>query len=70
MFIVLILLTHRATFWLFTGMPWNPYNVRLQENDMLRAQPRLIRVNLEKLHPTQITVGKEEVALKRQPLQI
>lgn len=32
---------------------------------MLRAQPRLIRVNLEKLHPTQITVGKEEVALKR-----
>lgn len=37
---------------------------------MLRAQPRLIRVNLEKLHPTQITVGKEEVALKRQPLQI
>lgn len=32
---------------------------------MTRAQPQLISFKLEKLHPTQITVGKEEVALKR-----
>lgn len=31
----------------------------------MHAQPQLIRVKLEKLHPTQITVGKREVAIKR-----
>ncbi len=28
-------------------------------------QPQLVRAKLEKLHPTQITVGKREVAVKR-----
>jgi hypothetical protein len=32
---------------------------------MSRAHPQLVSVKLEKLHPTQLTVGKEEVALKR-----
>ena len=32
---------------------------------MPSAHPQLVSVKLEKLHPTQITVGKEEVALKR-----
>ena len=32
---------------------------------MLHARPQLISAKLEKLHPTQITVGKLEVALKR-----
>lgn len=32
---------------------------------MERAQPRLQRVDLERLHPTQITVGLREVSLKR-----
>ena len=32
---------------------------------MTPAAPQLISVKLEKLHPTQITVGKLEVALKR-----
>ena len=32
---------------------------------MTSAHPQLISVKLEKLHPTQITVGKEEVTLKR-----
>jgi len=32
---------------------------------MSRAHPQLVSVKLENLHPTQITVGKEEVALKR-----
>lgn len=32
---------------------------------MLRPHPQLIDVKLEKLHPTQITVGKLEVSLKR-----
>lgn len=31
----------------------------------MHAQPQLIRARLEKLHPTQITVGKREVAIKR-----
>jgi hypothetical protein len=32
---------------------------------MSRAHPQLIHAKLEELHPTQITVGKAEVALKR-----
>ncbi|MDY7579975.1 ParB-like protein [Herbaspirillum sp. RTI4] len=32
---------------------------------MQRAQPQLITTRLDKLHPTQITVGKLEVTLKR-----
>jgi hypothetical protein len=32
---------------------------------MSRASPQLVNGRLEKLHPTQITVGKAEVALKR-----
>ncbi|MGS0743407.1 ParB-like protein [Glaciimonas sp. GG7] len=32
---------------------------------MPNAHPQLVSVKLEKLHPTQITVGKEEVARKR-----
>ena len=32
---------------------------------MLSGQPKLIIVKLDKLHPTQMTVGKAEVALKR-----
>lgn len=31
----------------------------------MHAQPQLIRARLEKLHPTQITVGKREVTIKR-----
>lgn len=31
----------------------------------IHPQPQLIRAKLEKLHPTQITVGKREVASKR-----
>lgn len=33
---------------------------------MARARPQLIRAKLEKLHPTQLTVGLAEVATKRQ----
>ncbi len=32
---------------------------------MHNAQPQLVNVKLDKLHPTQITVGKMEVSLKR-----
>jgi hypothetical protein len=32
---------------------------------MIQPQPQLIHAKLEKLHPTQITVGKREVELKR-----
>lgn len=32
---------------------------------MMRPQPQLVRARLVKLHPTQITVGKYEVAQKR-----
>jgi hypothetical protein len=32
---------------------------------MLRAKPQLVSAKLNNLHPTQITVGKAEVALKR-----
>lgn len=36
---------------------------------MTHPQPQLISARLEKFHPTQISVGKREVALKRQQWQ-
>ncbi|MGZ0719076.1 ParB-like protein [Pseudomonas palleroniana] len=33
---------------------------------MARPRPQLVSAKLDKLHPTQLTVGMAEVALKRQ----
>lgn len=37
----------------------------IESQEMLPPQPQLINAKLDKLHPTQITVGKREVSLKR-----